>query len=53
MTTQIPKVGTDTTTTATGSILLAIRIGEASMAPVRTAPWLANGVGSTLTVLHR
>jgi nucleotide-binding universal stress UspA family protein len=34
------------------TILLAIRIGEASLGPGRTAAWLARDLGATVTVLY-
>jgi nucleotide-binding universal stress UspA family protein len=34
------------------AILLAIRIGEASLAPARTAAWLARELGASVTILN-
>lgn len=37
---------------AAGGILLAVRAGDASAAPGRTAAWLAAGLGARLTLLY-
>jgi nucleotide-binding universal stress UspA family protein len=34
------------------TILLAVRIGEASLAPARTAAWLARELGASVTILN-